>query len=129
MNPQTSLTPTAKKYLQAISWLQKETPSVRQVQVARYLKVSPSSCFESVLRLITKGLVHEDETQHLSLTKEGQELSNLISQNQCIFTNFLHDVLGCEKSEALAEKIEPHVDNDTAIALCRFENFLDSIKD
>lgn len=50
MESTTNLTPVATKYLQAIETLAL-MGHVRQVDVAKYLKVRPLTCFESVLRL------------------------------------------------------------------------------
>lgn len=124
------LTPVATKYLQAIETLALEG-SVRQVDVAKYLKVRPSTCFESVLRLMQKGYIEEDQNKFLSLTSLGVETLTPIKQNQYIFASFFREVLGrcCEDSRNIGAQIEPILDLDTALEMCRFNNFLDHIKD
>ncbi len=124
-----NLTPVATKYLQAIETLAAEGP-VRQVDVAKHLKVSPSTCFESVLRLMKKGYIEEDQNKFLSLTTLGTETLTPIKQNQYIFAAFFREVLGCccEKSRDIGAQIEPTLDLDTALEMCRFNNFLEHIK-
>ncbi|NCP67296.1 metal-dependent transcriptional regulator [bacterium] len=124
-----NLTPVATKYLQVIEALAQQG-SVRQVDVAKYLKVRPSTCFESVLRLMQKGYIKEDQNKFLWLTPLGTQTLTPIKQNQYIFAFFFREVLGrcCEDSRAIGAQIEPILDLDTTLEMCRFNNFLDHIK-
>jgi len=130
MGPVNNLTPVATKYLQAIETLSLEGPA-RQVDVAKYLKVRPSTCFESVLRLMKKRYIEEDQNKFLSLTNLGSETLIPIKQNQYIFASFFREVLGrcCEDSADIGAQIEPILDLETALEMCRFNNFLEHIKD
>ncbi len=129
MGSQKTLTHTATKYLQAIDTLQ-TTGKVHQIDVAKYLKVSPSSCFESILRLIKKELITQDNSKCLALTPEGKKVLAGIQQNQYIFASFFREVLGecCQDSKKIASQIEPILDLDTTLTMCRFNNFLEHIK-
>ena len=130
MGSQKTLTHTATKYLKAIDALQAKG-GVRQIDVAKHLKVSPSTCFESVLRLIQKELIREDAQKFLVLTTEGENILKSIEQNQYIFATLFREVLGrcCEDAENIAAQIEPILDLDTALEMCRFNNFLEEIRD
>lgn len=130
MSAKPPLSHTATRYLQAINTLAQAGDKVRQVAVAKHLDVRPSTCFESILRLLKKGLIAEDEHKHLSLTKTGQETLESIERNQYIFTSFFRDVLGdcCQDSVKLAAQIEPLIDFDTATQMCKFSRFLEHIK-
>ena len=85
-----SLSHKATQYLQTIHQLAQNGQEVRQITVARQLKVSPSTCFEGVLRLMKKKYVTEDEHKHLHLTPEGKNVLATIERNQYIFTNFFN---------------------------------------
>lgn len=124
------ITHTATKYLQAIQAL-KGKGNVRQIDVAKHLNVRPSTCFESVLRLMQKNLVTENFNKHLSLTSEGQTLLSSVEQNHYIFSSFFREVLGecCEDAEKIAAVIEPTLELNTALSMCRFNHFLEHIKD
>ncbi len=129
MESQKALTHTATKYLKAINTLTIQG-DVRQIDVAKYLKVSPSTCFESILRLIKKELIREDDHKFLLLTSEGEKILKSIEQNQYIFATLFREVLGrcCQDAKNIAAQIEPVLDLDTALEMCRFNNFLEEIR-
>ncbi len=126
----TPLTHVATKYLQAVKHLQNQKGDVRQIMVAKHLGVTPSTCFESVLRLIKKNLIAEDSQKFLILTPKGTQSLEVIERNQYVFTSFFREVLDCccEDSIDIAAKIEPLIDFHTATEMCKFTRFLESIK-
>lgn len=126
----TPLTHIATKYLQAVKVLQDQEGDVRQIMVAKYLDVRPSTCFESILRLIKKGLITEDSQKFLVLTPKGTETLESIERNQYVFTSFFRETLSCccEDAVKIAAQIEPIIDFDTATEMCKFTRFLESIK-
>lgn len=128
--PKNPLTHAATKYLQTVSILQAQEGGVRQIMVAKYLEVRPSTCFESILRLMKKGLVAENSQKFLVLTPKGAQTLESIERNQYVFTSFFREVLDCccEDSMDIAAKIEPLIDFDTATEMCKFTRFLESIK-
>jgi len=82
------------------------------------------------LRLLKRDLIQEDDKKHLSLTKSGNETLVIIKQNQYIFTSFFRDVLGrcCSEAEDIAAEIEPILNLETSVEMCRFTRFLNHIK-
>lgn len=129
MTTSNKLSHTATRYLQAIETLSEQGP-VKQIQVAKHLSVSPSTCFEAILRLLKRELIAEDEKKSLSLTPEGKETLKIIQRNQYIFTSFFRDVLGrcCSEAEDIAAEIEPILNLETSVEMCRFTRFLEHIK-
>lgn len=130
MEPTKKLTPAATKYLQTIETLA-STGTVRQIDVAKYLKVRPSTCFKSVLRLMQKGYIEEDFNKCLCLTNLGTKTLTPIKQNQYIFASFFREVLGrcCEDARDIGSQIKPILDLETSVEMCRFNHFLEHIKD
>lgn len=123
------VTSTGMGYLLAVFELEKQG-LVRQKDVADFLSVSPSSCFESVLRLIKKGFLFETDHKYLHLTPEGKEVCRVLNHNSCSIEYFFEKVLGRPKEEAvfLDKQINPYLHTDTALELCRFMNFLKQIE-
>lgn len=116
---------SAARYLQAIHKLSHTNDAVRQIDVARYLDVKPSSCFSAILGLMRKGHVKEGAKKFLTLSKEALEYVRRLAKNDSLLADFFVQVLGMKTKQAEedAKRIEYTVSEDLSLHLCKFLHF------
>lgn len=112
-------------YLEAICL--KGGEKVKSVDLARHLNVSRASVNKAINILIEEKLVEKEYYGDISLTEEGQRISNKILWKHRLLKKFLVDVL--EVSEEIASKeacgIEHSISDETAQKL---EKLMESLK-
>lgn len=101
--------------------------NVKSVDLANQLNVSRASVNKAVNLLIDKGLVEKELYGNISLTPDGQKVSEKILWKHNLLRNFLIDILQVDPEVANHEAcgIEHSISEDTAKKL---ENLVKKIK-
>jgi Mn-dependent DtxR family transcriptional regulator len=112
-------------YLEAICL--KGGANVKSVELARHLNVSRASVNKAVNTLIEKKLVEKEYYGDISLTEEGQRISNEILRKHKLLKKFLIDILDVPEDIASIEAcgIEHSISDETAHKL---ELLMESLK-
>ena len=82
-------TTSREDYLKAILVLQKKSPEVHSVDVARYLGFSKPSVCHAVSLMTGEGYLFMDEDYALHLTDKGREVAEQTYERHCFFTRRL----------------------------------------
>lgn len=104
-------------YLEAICL--KGGENVKSVELARHLNVSRASVNKAINTLIEEKLVNKEYYGNISLTEEGQRVSNKILWKHRLLKKFLVDILEVPEEEASNEAcgIEHSISDETAVKL------------
>jgi DtxR family Mn-dependent transcriptional regulator len=110
-----------EEYLEAIYDIQKaEKKVVKTNDLAKKLKVKPSSVTEMLLKLSEKGYVEYQPYYGAVLTEKGEEVAKRVKRYFRIFEIFFRDFLGIDGKEAhrLSCELEHHVTDRVAGKVC-----------
>lgn len=104
-----------EEYLEAIYEIQKKGKIAKTGEIARVLKVKPSSVTEMLLKLKEKGYVDYSPYRGAVLTKSGEEIAKRIKRHYRIALTFFKNI-GIEEgvAEKLGCELEHHMTEDVA---------------
>ncbi|MCX8172834.1 MAG: metal-dependent transcriptional regulator [Archaeoglobaceae archaeon] len=104
-----------EEYLEAIYELQKSGKIAKTGELARILKVKPSSVTEMLLKLKNRGFVDYSPYRGVILTKSGEEIAERIKKHHQVATSFFK-FLGIEDelAEKLGCELEHHMSDEVA---------------
>lgn len=117
------LSATQEDYLRVILRFQREKQFARVSDISSSLKVAKSAVTAALQNLSSKGLIHYQPYEPVTLTKEGEQQAEELLLRHGIILDFLREVLAIkpEEAESIACKME-HAIN--APALEKFVCFL-----
>ena len=95
-------TTSREDYLKAIYVLQRRTPEVHAVDIARYLGFSKPSVCHAVSLLTNEGFLTVDDAYGLHLTESGLEIAKKTYERHCFFSNYLIE-LGVDPNVAMED--------------------------
>ncbi len=116
-----TLTKSIEDYLETIFLLEKESSSVKSVDIANHLNVSKPGVNKAMNILISMNYIQKPDYGNVTLTDEGRKVASSIYQRHCILKNFLL-YIGVDEKTADEDccKLE-HVVSD--ITLKKLEEF------
>jgi Mn-dependent DtxR family transcriptional regulator len=116
------ITHSAAHHLLAIYELHTMRGYARVTDVAKFLEITTGSASTNLKSLKTKGLIDEDENKFLSLSPEGQKLTEAILERRKILEDFFTNVLGVseEQSSIDACKTEHLLSEETTAKMAEF---------
>lgn len=116
------ITHSAAHHLLAIFELHTMRGYARVTDVAKFLEITTGSASTNLKSLKTKGLIDEDENKFLSLSPEGQKLTEAILERRKILEDFFANVLGVseEQSSIDACKTEHLLSEETTAKMAEF---------
>jgi DtxR family Mn-dependent transcriptional regulator len=103
-----------EEYLEAIYDIQKTGRVAKTGEIARILKVKPSSVTEMLLKLKKKGYIDYNPYRGAVLTKSGEEIAVRIKRHYRIASSFFRQIgveeevaqkLGCELEHYMNEEV------------------------
>jgi len=110
-----------EEYLEAIYDIQEMEKRVAKTSdLAKKLKIKPSSVTEMLAKLSNQGYVEYQPYYGATLTPKGEEVARKIKRYYRIFTKFFRDFLGVDESEAkkLSCELEHHVNDEIVEKVC-----------
>ncbi|MHA1593875.1 MAG: metal-dependent transcriptional regulator [Candidatus Baldrarchaeia archaeon] len=117
-----------EEYLEALYILAKEKEVIRIKDVARMLRVKPSSVVEYLGKLSQKGLVRYEKREFVTLTDEGRRIAEEIYRRHVALKKFL--MLLLRVPEDIAERdacyIEHGIHEVTLTRILRFIEFVEN---
>ncbi len=121
------LTKSLEDYIRAIHILSKRKKVVRVKDIAKLLKVKPSSVTFSLKRLSEMGLVEYEKRGYVDLTEEGLRIANRLSTRYRNIELFLEKVLGLprEIAEIDACSMEHYLHDETVDRIKKFVAFIE----
>ncbi|RLE71886.1 MAG: metal-dependent transcriptional regulator [Thermoprotei archaeon] len=121
------LTKSLEDYMRAIYILSKRNKVVRVKNIAKLLKVKPSSVTFALRKLSGKGLIEYEKHGYIDLTEEGLKVASKLSDRYRSIEHFLENILGLprEIAEIDACNIEHHLHDET---ISRIEVFVEFIE-
>jgi len=115
-----------EEYLEALYILTIEKKPIRVKNLAKILKVKPSSIIEYLDKLSKKGLVHYEKHEIIGLTEKGIEIAKQIYRRHTALKQFL--MLLLKIPEEIAEKdacyIEHGIHEITVTRIVQFIEFV-----
>jgi Mn-dependent DtxR family transcriptional regulator len=113
------ITPATEDYLEAIFALNKETGSVKSVDIAAHLGVTKNAVHNATHSLIERGFIMQEPYGGLHLTKSGMRIAKAVYERHNVIKNFLIEFLGVsgEVAEIDACKIEHNISTETLEAI------------
>lgn len=120
------LSRSLEDYLRAIYVICRRKRVARVRDIARLLKVKPSSVTYSLKKLSKMGLVEYEKHGYVILTEEGLKVAEGLSGRFHVIENFLVSVLGVppEIAEADACSLEHFLNKETVDRLKKFIEFI-----
>lgn len=117
------LSATLEDYLRVILKFQREKRFARVSDISLSLKVAKSAVTAALQSLSSKGLIHYQPYEPVTLTKEGEQQAEEILLRHGIILDFLQEALAVEpkQAESIACKMEHAIDPQ---ALEKFVCFL-----
>jgi len=107
-----------EEYLEAIYDIQKSGRVARTGEIAKILKVKPSSVTEMLLKLKEKGYIDYNPYKGAVLTKSGEEIAGRIKKHYRIASNFFtHIGVEEEVAQKLGCELEHHMNEEVASRL------------
>jgi len=105
---------SSEMYLETILLLERNNPTVRQVDIARALGFKRPTVHVAVKKLAEQKLVHIDGDSKISLTPQGRQIAEAVYTRHKTFTRFLMH-LGVDKQTAEIDacRIEHYVSEQT----------------
>jgi DtxR family Mn-dependent transcriptional regulator len=110
-----------EEYLEAIYDIQeKEKRVAKTSDLAKTLKVKPSSVTEMLIKLKEKGYVEYQPYYGVSLTKKGEDVARRIKRYYTVFYVFFRDFLGIDDETAakLSCELEHHLNDEAVEKVC-----------
>ena len=122
------LTSTQAAYLVAVYELEKEHRIARVGSIAKVLNVGLSSVSAALKTLADKNLLNYSPHSYITLTGEGLNLSQELTERKIVLYDFLHDTLALPSADAdrNAHRLEQAIDNMTYNRLLDFINFINT---
>lgn len=116
------LSASLENYLETILNIYEEKQQIKAVDIARNLEVSKASVTEALRTLAGKGLINYAPYEDVTLTEEGFVRAQNVTLRHRVLSEFLTDVLGIDKDEALenACKIEHVITENVLDRLIKF---------
>jgi len=115
-----------EEYLEALYILTKEKKPIRIKNLAKMLKVKPSSVIEYLDKLSKKGLVHYEKHELIMLSEKGFKIAEQIYKRHTALKQFL--MLLLKIPEEIAEKdacyIEHGIHEITVTRIVQFVEFV-----
>ncbi|MHA1627115.1 MAG: metal-dependent transcriptional regulator [Candidatus Asgardarchaeia archaeon] len=115
-----------EEYLEALYILARKKKSIRIKNLAKMLKIKPSSVTEYLDKLSKKGLVHYEKHEVVMLTEEGVKIAEQIYKKHTTLKKFL--ILLLKIPENIAEKeacyIEHGIHEITFTRVTKFVEFV-----
>ncbi len=115
-------TPTREDYVRAVYSLHEQGLQVRIIDISRYLGLARSTVSERICDLGKTRLVQTDRSGGITLTKQGQKLSEKLTYKHRLIEVFLHDVLGINPEDVHSEahKLEHACSDEVIKRLAKF---------
>lgn len=106
-----------EEYLKTIYDIAGKNSSARTTDVAKCLKLSPSSVTEAMQKMAEKGLVVYEPYKGATLTKEGLGIATKIKRKHRLLEVFLTNMLHLDKEKAHSEacKMEHDISDETML--------------
>ena len=98
-----NLTVSQEEYLKTIYILSKTEKEIRVTDIAKKLEITKPSVNRAIKSLKNLNLLNYETYGTISLTKEGENLSQEILRKEDLLKLFLINVLGVEKDKATKE--------------------------
>jgi len=97
------LSDTIEDYLQSIYSLETEGERVISARLARWMRVTPPTAWNTVQRMHKAGMVDIDKKKTITLTPSGRKLAESVARRHRLSERFLNDVMGLGWAEAHEE--------------------------
>jgi len=115
-----------EEYLEALYVLAKEKKPIRIKNLAKILKIKPSSVIEYLDKLSKKGLVHYEKHEVVMLTEKGAKIAEQIYKRHIALKQFL--ILLLKIPEDIAEKDACYIEHEIhEITLARIIKFVEFV--
>lgn len=95
------LTQSLEDYIEAVKILQKEKGYAALTEISNFMKVKKPSVFRALEILKRKNLIIKEKYGKITLTPNGEELSNKIIGYHQRLVSLLKDVVGIEEKKAI----------------------------
>lgn len=127
MSRASRLTKSLEDYMRAIHILTKRKRVVRVKDIARLLKVRPSSVTFALKKLSEMGLVEYEKHGYVDLTNHGLRIASTLSSRYRSIERFLERVLGLPKevAEEDACSMEHYLHDETVDRIRKFVEFIE----
>lgn len=102
-----------EKYLESIDYLIKAKGYARPLEIAEFLKVTPASVSQMLIKLSDDGLINYQKYRGMTLTEKGKSiLENLSKKESSIYE--LLTLMGCDEITAKERAcfFEHYIDDD-----------------
>jgi len=121
------LTKGLEDYMKAIYIISKRKKIVRVKDIAKLLKVKPSSVTVSLRKLSEIGLIEYEKHGYIDLTEEGLKVANKLSSRYHSIEYFLEKILGLprEIAENDACSMEHYLHDKTVNRIRKFVKFIE----
>ena len=114
-----------ERYIERMYELKNEKGYIRAIDLARYMKVKPSSVTEMLQKLSAEGYVKYEKYRNIDLTNKGLELAKrLEKKHKAIEKLFLYIGVSEEKATEDACLIEHILSEETATKIIEFADTL-----
>lgn len=126
MRDKNQLTSSQEKYIRAIYHIIAEKQAARVKDIAKSLKIGPSSVSEALKNLAEKEVINYEPYGIITLTTSGRAIAENLEQRHLTICNFLENVLQVQELEVEknASKIEYEVSNEVLTKFVRFLDFM-----
>ena len=113
-----SIQESGEMYLETIYILSQQSPTVRSIDVAKYMGYSKPSVSRGISVLKKDGLVEMNELGHLSLTQTGKKRAKNIYERHTVLSQLLIS-FGVDEKTAVEDacRIEHYISNKTFNAI------------
>lgn len=120
------LTSSMENYLKAVYYIVKANKAARVKDVSKFLNIGASSVSEALKILADKGFINYEPYGIITLTKQGEKVSEELDSRHKIICSFLEDVLLVDKDNVgkNANSIEYGVTEDVLEKFVRFLTFM-----
>lgn len=110
------ISPSHEHYLRAIRTVHARQGYARLADVARELRIAPTTLLQGLMSLERRALVRHDEHRFLTLTPAGDRLARDVHHRFAVIRAFLEEVLGVpvEGVDEEACRLEHELGHDTA---------------
>jgi len=121
------LTKSLEDYIRAIFILSKRKKVVRVKDIAKLLKVKPSSVTFSLKKLSEMELIEYEKHGYVDLTEKGLKVANKLSSRYTSIEIFLEKILGLPKeiAETDACSMEHYLHDETVDRIGKFVKFIE----
>ncbi len=119
------LSSTLEDYLEAILLLQYEKEVARVKDLAKIMKVKPSSVTAAISRLVAANYAEHEKYGYIRLTANGKRIAKKVYSKHEILVQFLNDLLGIDENTAIPQacNIEHYIGKNTKYRLIQLLKF------